>query len=193
MLLTMLAKLPKALETAPFTLKQAKQAQLTFYQIQSLLKSGEIEQITRGIYCVPQSDYSEVDQFQVATLIAGKQSAICLLSALVYYDLTDLIPKKTWVLVPNARRTVNKDLKFFRVRNPHWKVGIDQEEGFRITSIERTLVDAIIYKRLIGSSTAIEALKRALKYKKVPLGRVLEVAKDLECEHRILPVLEAFI
>jgi predicted transcriptional regulator of viral defense system len=174
----------------PFSLQQANQHGLTFYEIKKLVEQGTLEQLARGIYRTPQADYSEEDQFRSACLRIGEPSSVCLLSALSFYHLTDLIPKQTWLLVPNERRTTQRDIKLFRIRDPQWSVGLDAQKGYRITSIERTIVDSLVYKRFLGTQTGIIALKSALAEKQTNLSKVFDMAKSLHVEHRIIPYIE---
>ena len=85
--------------------------------------------------------------FQEACAYIGTPSAISLLSALSYYNLTDTIPNKIWLIVPISKRTRRRDLRLLRITNPHWDIGIDKKQGYWITSINRTLVDIFIYKK----------------------------------------------
>jgi Recombinase len=69
---------------------------------------------------------------------SGQPSAICLISALPFYHLTDVIPKKTWVLGNANKITTQKDIRLWRRRNPNWNVGIKPIDGLAITSVDRT-------------------------------------------------------
>ena len=184
--------LPSQLRTKPFTPNQAARLGLSFYELSKLVSNGAVEQIARGIYRAAGGDINEEEQCRVATLRVGYPSAICLLSALSHYHLTDLIPKKTWIMVPIQKRTSDQTIKLLRSRNPQWKVGIQREDGYSITTIERTLVDCLTHRSRLGANTSIAALKSAIQSKKTTLSRVLEMAKALGVTHRILPYIEAF-
>ncbi len=136
-------------------------------------------------------DYNEENQFKVATLIVGEPSAICLLSALSVYDLTDEIPRQTWVTVPQSKRTREKSLKILRQVDPQWDIGIHKRNGYAITSIERTIVEAFFYKRMLGSNVAVHALREAVRKKLTTPSKVLDMAKKLGVVHSLLPYLEA--
>jgi hypothetical protein len=64
----------------------------------------------------------------------GDSVAVCLLSALAFHGLTDEIPKKVWLLVPENKHSAHRDIRLLRSRNPHWKMGIDAQNGYRITN-----------------------------------------------------------
>ena len=183
--------LPSKLQEKPFTLRQAAQLGLSFYELSKLVSSGVVEQMARGIYRAAGGDIGEEEQYRVATLRVGTPSAICLLSALSHYHLTDVIPKKTWIMVPGQKRTSDRTVKLFRARNPNWKIGIQREDGYSITSIERTLVDCLTQRSRLGTNTSMAALRTAVESKKTMLSKVLEMAKELGVVHRILPYIEA--
>jgi predicted transcriptional regulator of viral defense system len=186
-----MASLPLPLQDHPFSLNQALSQGLSRYALSQLVSEGAVEQLARGVYRASKDDVSEEDQFRIATLRVGIPSAICLVSALSHYGLTDAIPKKTWIMVPTSKRTHYRDVKVLRVRSPDWKIGIDVQDGYAITSLERTLVDAIHYRRLLGTQVAIEALRQSLEEKKTTLGKILDMAVKLKLDHRIRPYVEA--
>lgn len=189
---SLLKKIPPKFRKLPFTRAKASQWGISTFHLRKMLSDGHIERLSRGLYRIPQQDMNEEDMFCSATLRVGGPSAICLISALVHYNLADAIPKKTWIMVPVTKRTRYPDLKVFRMRNPKWKIGIEQHKGYAMTSIERTLVDALAYRSAIGSKIGIEALKQAISENKTTLRKIADMAKKLNTLHRILSYIEAF-
>ncbi len=183
--------LPSRLQHRPFTVKQAKQQGLSFYELGKLIASGVVEQVSRGIYRATADDLTEEDQFRTATLRVGKPSAICLISALAYYHLTDTIPKKTWIMVQANKRASDPSLKLFRARRPQWSIGIEKYDGYSITTIERTLVECLARRSRLGTQVGIEALRKAVSSRKTTLGKIVDLACQLGVTHRILPYVEA--
>jgi predicted transcriptional regulator of viral defense system len=188
--MTALVKFPKQLRKRVFSAKQAEEVGVSRRELQTLYESGQIERVARGVYQSVNAEFSNDDQLTAASLRMGDPSAICLVSALVQYNLTDSIPRKVWIMVPVSKRTTHKDLKVLRCRSPIWEVGIVKEKGYRITSLERTLVDCFIYRRIVGLQIFIDSLKRAIQLKKTTPGRILEMAIQLEVDHRMRPYLE---
>ena len=184
-------KLLENLANKPFTPLQAEEKGLTRHQLRALVSEGSVEQLARGIYRVAQADISEEDQFRVASLRVGKPSAVCLVSALAHYHLTDTIPKKTWIMVPISKRTTARDLKVFRTRNPDWEIGVEERDGYAITSLERTIVDCLTYRARVGARIGIEGLRRAIENKVTTLGKIMDMAVKLKSDHRIRPYIEA--
>ncbi len=163
-----------------------------YRKIAEKITSGDLVRVGKGVYAKP-SDLEGLDgDFYRATLLCGHPSAICLLSALKYYGLSEQIFGGTWVLLPyTAYLTRKKVLRPVRSRRPQWKTGIISKSKFKITTLERTLVDVFRYHRLIGIPSAIDALKRALKEKQTTKSKVFEMAKKLNYSKQILPYLEA--
>jgi predicted transcriptional regulator of viral defense system len=186
-----MGQLPAELSQKPFTRSQAAKQGVSTYLLKKLLVEGVIEQLMRGVYRVSTGDISEEDQFRAATLRVGSSSAICLVSALFHYHLTDTIPKKTWIMVPISKRTIYRDLKLLRTRNPDWNIGVEKREGYAITTLERTIIDCLNYRAKIGTQIGIDALRRAIGSKKTTLGKIMDVAVKLRLVHRIRPYIEA--
>src|SRR3989338_5805812 len=137
----------------PFTPKMAEKNKSSYSRLKRLLREGAVERLERGVYKVAKSDSLNTTPeavFALASARIGSPNAICLLSALEYYHLTDEISSQVWLLVPTTKRSVHPDLKLIRASKPRWGIGIEQHEGFKITSLERTLVDALTNTRDLG-------------------------------------------
>jgi predicted transcriptional regulator of viral defense system len=184
-------KLPKPLKKGPFTYQQALDTGLRFHTVRQLVANEQCYTVAKGIYMPTSLEYTEENQFRAATLIVGEPSAVCLISALSFYHLTDQIPRKTWLAVPHAKRTQATNLKLFRLRDPLWNIGIIKHEGYSITSIERTIIDCLYYKRMIGTNTAIEALHLAVKKKVTTGSKILSLAGHMGVVPKLLPYLES--
>ncbi len=166
---------------------------LTDNHIKAFVRDEYLERISRGVYRVAGGEtdiYSEV-LFRSATLRLNSKSAVCLLSALEFYHLTDLISKKVWLMVDKQKRTAKTDIRVFRTASPHWEIGICREKGYSITTIERTLVDCLIQRKLIGTHTAIKAIKTAISRKETTMAKVINMAARLGVEHRLYVYFES--
>lgn len=183
--------LPSKFKDKPFTASQFKKAGRTRYELKLLLEAGLIEQVARGTYRSSSADYTEEERFQIATLRAGPKSAICLISALSIYGLTDNRHSKVWIMVPRGKISRAKDLKILRPRDPMWNIGIEKQDGYSITTIERTIVDCFIYRNQLGSTYGTKALREAIEKKQTTLKKVMEMAIELGAKDRLLPYVEA--
>lgn len=180
------------LPNTPFTYKEAIALGANKYILKKLINEEIIEKLGRNIYQrIRLEDNGEEAQYHMATLRCGLPSSICLLTALECYHVTDQISKQVWILVPEYKRVSSKDLRLVRSRNPQWKIGIQKMKGYSITTLERTLIDCLLYKKIIGTSVAIESIKNAIAQKKVKLGDIYDMAKKMKVEHRIYSYIEA--
>ncbi len=163
-----------------------------YREIKERLLAGEILRLGKGIYVRPQDlEGLEGDFFQ-ASLLCGKPSVICLHSALKYYGLSDQMHGGIWILIPHNKSSPRKKaIKAIRTRKPSWKIGIKNHSRFKITDIERTLVDCFRYHRMVGISTAVQALKLALKENKTTKNKVSYMAEKLEAEQLLQPYLDS--
>lgn len=188
-----LTNIPKKLaKKGIFTYAEATSSGLSQYAITLLINQGLLEHVDRGLYQIPGASFSNEDIYRRATKIAGSPSAICLWSALVFYDLTDEIETKTWVWVPASKRIRHPSIKPIRRANPHWHIGIDTHEGYSITSIDRTLVEATAYQRYVGPLATHKAFKKALINKQTDISNIIAMAKELNFFKRITKTLEAY-
>ena len=176
----------------PFSAQEALSLGLSKAALTRMVKAGHLDRLSRGVYQMSgRDDETGEDRYRIATLRCGTPSAVCLLSALEHYHVTDQITKQVWVLVPEPKRIASKELKLVRSRNPQWDIGVRKMKQYWITTLERTLIDCLVYRRLIGSQVALEAIKQALTEKKVKLGDLYDMAKKVGVEHRVRPYIEA--
>jgi predicted transcriptional regulator of viral defense system len=186
-----MSMLPKQFIRKPFSYKDAVKEGLTKYELTKLMKKGVVERVSRGIYVSSNYDATDIEaQFYLAMMLCGQPSCICLLSALDFYHVTDQIPNKIWVMVQQTKRVQTDRLKLIRARKPQWNVGIDKTNNYWITTLPRTLVECLLYKKRIGSDIAINALKTALQNRKVKLQEVIRIANRLGVKQRIYPYIE---
>ncbi|MGK5082055.1 type IV toxin-antitoxin system AbiEi family antitoxin domain-containing protein [Bdellovibrionota bacterium FG-1] len=182
---------PQKLQNRLFTWAEAKQLGVSWNEIQRQLKTGGLERMSRGVYRAPAEDINDEEQFRIATLRLGGDSAVCLLSALAFYGLTDNIPRAVWLLVPVEKHTRFAGARLFRKREPRFNVGVVREKGYSITSVERTLAECLIERKRIGTNVAVEALRTAIAQKKTTLSNVLDMANQLSAADKIRPYIEA--
>lgn len=175
---------------APITSKELEQRGLSRSKIRALTRDAKLLRIGRGVYQLPDVELDNESLYRAATKRIKGQSAVCMLSALSHYNLTDEIPKQTWLLVNIDSRSIHKDIRLYRSNNPNWKIGIVKADGYKITSLERTIVDALILKKKLGT-LGIEALKKALKERLTTASQIMDMAAKLDADELVLPFLQA--
>lgn len=148
------------------------------------VNTGVLKRIRRGVY--QKAGYRMARAFQWADLIeavyAIKGGVICLISALVIYDLTDEIPRQHWVAIRHGTSVkTTKGVKVIRYRNIRLGQTEIELEGIKmpIFDRERTIIDTF---RLLSREIAIKALKAALSKggkNRIDLIKLQEYAKKL--------------
>ena len=87
-----------------FTIKEAKKQGVSRRMLSYYVEKGEMKRIARGIYCSSHysADEKNLKWEELAVAVNNiRGGVICLVSALVYYDLTDEIMKEFWIAVDN--------------------------------------------------------------------------------------------
>ena len=162
-----MAKSIKKLIKKPFfTIKEAEKQGISRRMLSYYVANGKMERIARGLYC--SSYYNPAEQNlqweELAVAASNIQGGvICLVSALVYYDLTDEIMKKFWIAVDNNHSKAKFPLcRIIRMRNINIGVNTIKMAGFKVKIFdkERTIIDSF---RLLDFETAIKALKKYLE------------------------------
>ena len=134
-----------------------------------LSDSGVIERLGRGLYGLPESlENTHYENFaRVAAL--RPDAVICLLSALQFHDIGTQMPPATWVAIPTgswAPIFSDVPVEYVRMQPQGLYYGVETHQlgqvKVRISSPVKTVCDAFRFRRKIGTSVAIEALRDAL-------------------------------
>jgi predicted transcriptional regulator of viral defense system len=133
------------------------------------VKKKLIERIGRGVYrgaqAVVDADFQWEDLIVISKSVPN--GVVCLVSALVVYELTDEMPRMHWIAVPHATTAPKREhTRFIRMRDirtgkKRFKLG---NETISIFDQERTIIDAFRY---LSKEVAIKALKEAVKSKQI--------------------------
>lgn len=147
------------------TLAAAAQAGLRKDEVYSLVESGELERIGRGVFVDPTTIHPAWASLAGATALKP-DATLCLTSALVHHGLSDAIPFGSDIALPRGTRHPagfthvawhSFDRRTFEVG----RVPISQD-GLRLAvySAERTIVDCFRLAHQEGVDQAHEALRR---------------------------------
>lgn len=175
-----------------FTLKDAYKAGISRYYLSKLIDAELILQVKKGVFQNHRLRSTEEDaqevSFRATTAKLKERSIICLWSALSYYDITEQIPSNIWLWVPYPYGATF--VKTIRVKNLDFSIGVEEHDGFSVTSIERTLIECFLHPKYVAVSESFAALKESLKDKKTSMKKILAVAKQMRVEERIYPFIE---
>ncbi|MGE9743729.1 type IV toxin-antitoxin system AbiEi family antitoxin domain-containing protein [Bdellovibrio bacteriovorus] len=175
------------LKAQSFTSKEAKLVGVSASTLSHYVKSGALERIGRGVY--RHRDVSDVGDLRWAELMdvihTIKGGVVCLVSALVLYELTDEMPREYWIAISNkTRHRSSRTVRIVRMRDIKLGRTTLDIEGVKIPifDVERTIVDSF---RLLDKETAIKALKSAIKRKgpeKLNLRKLQDYAKKFKVD-----------
>ena len=127
-------------------------------------------------------------------------SAICLISALAYHEITTQVPHEVYVALERgteAPRLSHPPIRVFWFSGQAFTLGIQTYKidcvRVRIYSQEKTIVDCFKYRNKIGLDTAIEALKLYREKKRFKADDLMQIARACRVEKVIRPYLEALL
>lgn len=153
-------------------------------ELRTLVASGVAERVSRGLYQLAGVEPTEQHTL-AAACAAVPQAIVCLLSALKVHGIGTRLPAELWLGIPHKARAPQMPhtrVRFVRFSGRAVSYGIEpiRFEGVpaRITNPARTVVDCFRFERLVGREACIEALRDALRGRKVStdaLYRTLDV------------------
>lgn len=167
--------------------------------LSALLKSGDIEGISRGLYKI-RSRKTLSNPDLVTVVLRVPQGVICLVSALSFHQITTQIPHSVYVALPEKSRTPMLNyppIKVHRFRGQAYKAGIEthriDDVTVKIYSPEKTLADCFKFRNKIGLDVFLEALRMYRSRKRLNTESILKYARICRVEKQMRPYLEAIV
>lgn len=162
-----------------------------------LTKAGRVVRLARGLYQLPSANLQTGHTLAEVAKIVPK-GVICLISALVYHELTLQMPPFIWVAIDvHTRQPKHRypPMRFVRFSKKALTEGIEQHviEGVsvKITSPAKTIVDCFRFRNKIGSDIAISAMREALRKRRCKPDEIIRHARSLRIASVVKPYLEA--
>jgi predicted transcriptional regulator of viral defense system len=159
----------------------------TLYEMRD---AGILETLSRGLFRLASlSPLGNPDLVPVALRVPN--CVICLISALVFHEITTEVPHAVYIALP--RRAWRPDLdhppvRVFWFKGPAFAEGIEVHEidgvEVRVYSPEKTLADCFKHRNKIGIDVAVEALRT---------DELVRYAKICRVEKVMRPYLEAIL
>ena len=158
-------------------------------------RKGLIKHVSRGLYIHPQSSVlPEHLDFAIACSHFSSKSIIGGLSALFYYGLIEQAPEQVWLIVPSSRKdeSIQKKYKCLRTHTS-LRIGIDKKAYFRISNIERTLLEAMKFATKVGQRTAISSARKALTEGLTTEKKLAQMSSRLKMKNVLQKYWEAIV
>jgi len=166
-------------------------------RIREAVEAGALERVGRGLYARPGADLSEHHSL-VQAIRRVPRSAVCLLSALRFHDLTSQNPHEVWIAIgPKDRmpKVENPPLHVVRFGAGQFDLGLETHEvegtRLRVYSVARTVVDLFRYRNKIGLDVALEALKEGWRTHRFTLAEINRIAAQCRMTRVMKPYLES--
>src|SRR5680860_949943 len=168
-----------------FRSKDAVTAGVAWRDLYALRDGGAILELSRGLFQLADRAGTSHPDF-VAVCARAPHGMICLDSALAYWNLSDDIPLRVHLAVPEGTHRPTIDYPPTRVhvfQASTFDLGRlarrgEQGEQFWVSDRERTVVDAFRLRHRLGEDLAHTALRRYLQGRAQP-GRLSEYARAL--------------
>jgi predicted transcriptional regulator of viral defense system len=162
-----------------------------------LYRQGRLSRTGRGIYTLPDAAVTERHTYaEVSKRVP--EAILCLLSALVFHEITTQSPVSVWIALGKGARKpaiLSPSLRVVRLTEPSLSEGVEKHtvEGVpvRVYSAAKTVADCFKFRNKIGLDIAIEALKDCLRQKKATISDIYRYAKICRVSKVIRPYMEA--
>jgi len=165
--------------------------------LSDLCRRGVIERVARGLYGLPDAEVS-ARHTMVEAARRVPQGVICLISALAFHEVTTQIPHEVWIAIEvKARLPKARDLplRIVRFSGPAFSQGVEEHEvegaPLRVYSLAKTVADCFKYRNKIGLDVALEALREALRTRRVSIDDLWRFARICRVAKVMRPYLEA--
>jgi predicted transcriptional regulator of viral defense system len=186
-------------------LRDLVSAGITATTVSRMEKAGELIRLGRGLYQLPDAPVSAHHDLAIAAKVVPT-GVVCLVSALAFHELTDVIPSRVWIAIgPKDRKPslTYPALQIVRFNTGHLQSGIGRHviDGVdvSITTPARTIVDLFRYRQSQGRrfksspglNIALEGLRAALRQRKTTPAEIARCAEHVGGWTAIRPYLEA--
>jgi hypothetical protein len=154
---------------ATFTFAEAAGHGLSRRRLQRLQDTGMVERIGRGLY--RRTDEEPTDHHLIEIAAKARQPTVCLLSALAWHELTDIIPLVHDIAIPRGawQPVVSAPVHWHKFDPATFEVGrirmqLDDTYTLGLYDAPRSIIDVFRLRRAVGPEIANEALRRWLRH-----------------------------
>ena len=177
-----------------FSLKTAAEFGITRWQLQELLRDGEIQKVSYGLYALKNVIPDEL----FITQLLSPRAIFSHESALFFNGYSDQVPFRYTISVPHGYISKNLseqyDVRHVAKESAEEGIKIIKSElgnDLRVYSIERTLCELLHKPSDLDKERFIPAIQKYLRSKNKDILILMHFAKMFRVEKRLLPYLEA--
>ena len=162
-----------------------------------LVEEGLLERVGYGLYSLRSGDFDE-KQSWVEVAAKVPKGVLCLLSALVFHELTTQNPSEVWLAVPrdaHRPKIATVQARVFRFAPRVYEAGIETHTingvEVKVYSAAKTVADCFYYRSTVGLDVAIEALRDAFYRRKATIDEMHRFAEIRNVKGAMYPHLFA--
>jgi predicted transcriptional regulator of viral defense system len=167
--------------------------------LRRLLRRGLLERVGRGVYVLPGAEVTQNHSLaQAAKRVPA--GVICLLSSLLFHELTTQAPFQVWIAIDVKARLPRVDAPPLRVVRFSGKALQSGVEGHRIEGTPtriycpaKTVADCFKYRNKIGLDVALEALRECWSKRRCTMDDLWKYARICRVANVMLPYLESLV
>jgi predicted transcriptional regulator of viral defense system len=163
------------------------------------VKSGAIERVGRGLYCLPDGEIGENHTLAEVGKRVPK-SIVCLISALSFHGLTTQQSPEVWLAIDGKARQPRLDsisVRVVRSSGDALQAGREEHliEGVRVNIYgpAKTVADCFKFRNKIGLDVTLEALREVWREKRCTMDELLSYARICRVENVMRPYLESLM
>lgn len=168
--------------------------------LRKLKEKGVIEKIARGVYVLPDYEFSAMQSIVEVSKQVPK-GVICLLSALRFHGFTTQNPFEVWIAIerrawkPQVNGTTR--IRYMRFSGKAFTAGVQIKmvDHIKISVYcpAKTVADCFKYRHKIGLDVALEALREGWREKRFTMDELWGYAKICRVSNVMRPYLESLV
>ena len=164
-----------------------------------LCRDGLLERVGRGLYRIADAPFTGQESYAEACKRVPR-GVICLLSALLFHDLTTQLPRQLWMAIPTKAWHPRVDwppLRIVRFSEATLTVGVQRHSvggaEVRVFSPAKTIADCFKYRNKIGLDVALEALKDGWRDRLFTMDELGDYARVCRVQNVMRPYLAMLV
>ena len=162
-----------------------------------MVRAGEAVRVSRGLYQLPDMELdTHLELAEAAKRVP--QGVVCLLSALVWHELTDRFAHGVWMAVGvNAwePKVDRPQINIVRFADRFLADGVEEVRvgnvPVKVFGAAKTVADCFRHRRSVPRIVALEGLQKALRYGKATPAEIADHAERGGVRKTVRPYLEA--
>lgn len=179
------------------TTAQANEAGVSNERLRLLVKSGNLERVSFGVYILPDefADKMYISHLRRPKIIYSHETALFL------HDLTDRDPVNYSVTIPtgyNASRLKEDGFTVFMIKRELHEIGVTQLKtmfGNSVTvyGLERTICDCLRSRNQLDMAIVTDAMKRYSRRKDKNLNTLMQMAETFKVTKVLRSYMEVLL